>query len=401
MSVHIESLEGRTLFSVTPAPVAALLAEAKIIATDTHALLLADSAGLKAITAAIRAAKLTKTDAVEIRTSNMANASDLKTVNAAIRAANSALTTDVRKLLSTETSLAKKPTNTKLATQALSQQATLSSAASAALILSTTADTKLLGDDDANVSSLTGVALPTNLITDGDFQSPDVGVGTDGETDLGSPGSGIYEYYTSGAAPAVPVQGPTIDGVWQVLSGSVEVLGADTNVTSPQSAGPFQWIPYEGTQSLDLDGVSPGTIQQNIPTVAGQQYTLTFALAGNPGQNPTKTVQVTAGASSQTFTFDITGKTPTNMGWTLETMVFTATGATTGVTFASLDDSSISAGPALDAISVVANPTASQGNLTTAASNYQTNLAAAVQLLNAAATAALTTQVSNVLALYS
>jgi choice-of-anchor C domain-containing protein len=397
----MESLEARLFFSAAPVPFTALLAEGKIISADLKAVRTADAAGIKSITADIRSAKLTKTDATALRTLDIVNAADLKSQSKGIAAINLAISTDSRQLFATETALSRKPTNTKLAARADLLIAKLSADASSALTLVTGADNKLTADDTADSSALGGVIEATNLIADGGFESPDVGNGTQGETDLGALGSGIYEYFTSGTEPSIPTQGSTIDGSWQLTSGSVEVLGNDPSILSPASgSGYFQWVPAEGLQSLDLDGVSPGTIQQSIPTMVGEQYTVSFELAGNPSQASIKTVQVSAGSASQQFTFDITGKSPTDMGWTNETMVFTATSASTLVQFASLDDSGSAAGPALDSISVVANPSAAQSKLTSAAGTFQAGLSAAVSKLAADASAALTTDVSNFLAVY-
>src|SRR5690348_9495557 len=46
------------------------------------------------------------------------------------------------------------------------------------------------------------------------------------------------------------------------------------------------WQAAQGTQEIDLCGISGGSIMQTIATTTGQRYVLTFALAGNPGTDP-------------------------------------------------------------------------------------------------------------------
>jgi choice-of-anchor C domain-containing protein len=181
----------------------------------------------------------------------------------------------------------------------------------------------------ATVLLAAGIAR-ANLVADGGFESPNVGGYLD-------------EFYAPGVPVSYPSSGSTIDGAWYVASGTVEVVGADF------------WTSFEGVQSLDLDGISVGAIYQDIPTVADQVYTLSFELAGNTygGQNP-KELLVSAGSSSSPFSFDISGKSPGNMGWTKESLDFTAIGSITRIEFASQDSNPSEQGPVLDDISVTA-----------------------------------------------
>ena len=63
-------------------------------------------------------------------------------------------------------------------------------------------------------------------------------------------------------------QGETL-GAWEVTQGSVDLVSD-------------LWQAQEGRQSLDLTGVSPGAIAQDLTTVVGQRYAIVFSLAGNP-----------------------------------------------------------------------------------------------------------------------
>lgn len=148
--------------------------------------------------------------------------------------------------------------------------------------------------------------------------------------------SGVFETVNSGDTTTIPG--------WSVTSGSVDWIGS-------------YWQAPNGTSnSIDLDGNSPGIMGQFDSFLLGQQYLLTFWLAGNPDGLPTvKTVNVTAGISSQVFTFDTTGHDKTNMGWTKESLLFTGAGASTTIAFASGDTSS-PYGPTIGDVSASAVP---------------------------------------------
>jgi choice-of-anchor C domain-containing protein len=145
----------------------------------------------------------------------------------------------------------------------------------------------------------------------------------------------------------------TIQG-WTVTGGSVDYIGT-------------YWQASNGSRSLDMDGISQGTVaQQTLATVAGQTYRVSFDLAGNPDNGPTvKEIGVSIGGSGlQTFFFDTTGKSRGNMGWVTDSFLYTATGTST-ITFQSLtagpvgQESFAAFGPALDNVSVTAVPEAS------------------------------------------
>jgi choice-of-anchor C domain-containing protein len=107
-------------------------------------------------------------------------------------------------------------------------------------------------------------------------------------------------------------------GDWTVTKGSVDLIGA------------YWQAPNATGYSLDLNGLTPGAVSQTLTLAAGE-YTLSFWLAGNPdGGDTTKSVLVSAGSASQTFTFaNSSSTTKDDMGWTLETLTFKTTGSTT------------------------------------------------------------------------
>lgn len=128
--------------------------------------------------------------------------------------------------------------------------------------------------------SMPGAAL-ANLVVNGDFAQPNLG----------------------GATFLTVNSGGTI-GAWQVISGSVDLIGTGF------------WPDTTG-QTVDMAGFNAhGQIQQTISTGPGL-YHLTFDMAGNPQGDPgIKRLLVSLGGQTQLFTFDTTGHTTSSMGWT-------------------------------------------------------------------------------------
>jgi choice-of-anchor C domain-containing protein len=112
------------------------------------------------------------------------------------------------------------------------------------------------------------------------------------------------------------------------------------------------WQAAGGRQFVLLNETEPGTLVQNVPTVAGQAYLLRFAMAADPRGGP-------AARSMQVFwdeqpvggvmTFDATGKSRTAMGWERHEIMVTANGTVTTMKFQSQTPGAF--GPALDAAS--------------------------------------------------
>lgn len=114
--------------------------------------------------------------------------------------------------------------------------------------------------------------------------------------------------------------------------------------------------PYEGKQSLDLNGLAPGAVSQTFETTRNTAYTVTYALAGNVDGPPAiKTGDVRIdGQLFQKFSFDTTGKTKTNMGWVKHALTFVATGPSTTLTFESTTPADF--GPVIDDVNVTRSP---------------------------------------------
>jgi choice-of-anchor C domain-containing protein len=141
---------------------------------------------------------------------------------------------------------------------------------------------------------------------------------------------------------------------WRSLSaGSTAVSGWRVTSGTGALVGGF-WHASSGTNSLEVGSPGAGTIAQTIATVAGRRYRLTFALAGNPDGPPrVKTLVVSAGPVTRRFAFDVAGHSRGAMGWTAESLDFTAMSSTTAIAFARLDGgASAWFGPAIDDVAV-------------------------------------------------
>ena len=115
----------------------------------------------------------------------------------------------------------------------------------------------------------------------------------------------------------------SLDG-WTVEAGSVDWVGT-------------YWPAQDGSMSIDMSGLNPGTLSQTFATTIGSNYTVSFYLSGNPAGPPAvKTLDLSAtGGAVSSYSFDASGNTLTNMNWTQETYAFLATGTSTKLTFVS------------------------------------------------------------------
>ena len=147
---------------------------------------------------------------------------------------------------------------------------------------------------------------------------------------------------------------PQSPGWLRLSTGSTDITGWTVVGTDIDYCITSSWPASHGSRSVDLSGQYAGGIKQDLTTIPGMLYVLEFDLAGNPGGPPElKTLQVSANAASQTFTFDTTGiiwqGASTNMGWTAKSWTFVAPAATTTLTFWTLDEDF---GPAVDNVRV-------------------------------------------------
>jgi choice-of-anchor C domain-containing protein len=176
-----------------------------------------------------------------------------------------------------------------------------------------------------------------------------VALGLAGSVQAATITNGSFEQgtFSAGAFDEVAAGSTAITG-WTVGGGGVDWIGSF-------------WVADDGVRSIDLTRVNPGSLSQNIATVIGQRYAVSFSLAGNPdsGGGPRiKNLDVTInGAGLANFTFDTTGRSNSNMGWVDEIYYFTASSANSLLTFSS--NNGEARGPAIDLVSISAVPEAS------------------------------------------
>lgn len=178
----------------------------------------------------------------------------------------------------------------------------------------------MFGKAIAVAAILLAGAAHASIVTNGSFESP------------GS-FAGSFKTYNAGST--------AITG-WTVGSGSVDLINS-------------YWQAADGSYSLDMSGGSAGSIWQTISgLLTGKSYILSFALAGNPDRAGVKSLTAEVSGTSGTYTFDSTGKSRSAMGWTTETLGFTASGNSATLRFTSNTNNAY--GPALDNVSVALAP---------------------------------------------
>jgi VCBS repeat-containing protein len=149
---------------------------------------------------------------------------------------------------------------------------------------------------------------------------------------------------------------------WTVidLDGAGDLSGVD--VLDSSLGG---WQAADGVKSLDLNAFSPGGVKQTISTVPGESYSVGFMMSKNPGfpddPSPIAGMHVEAASNSANYLYNLSN-TDSNMMWQQWNMfTFTATDASTELSFTSLTPGSSvgfprdAQGPALDEVVVVSN----------------------------------------------
>ena len=192
----------------------------------------------------------------------------------------------------------------------------------------------------AAVLTAAGTSARADLLVDGNFSQ----VGNLNTPDVTSQFNNTF--YTVNGGNSTAITGWTVTGI------SVDYKGSYW-----QGSGSNWSIDLDGTASTP-DGNARGGIQQTFATVAGQTYTVGFDLSGNPDGPPQqKHVEIGAGGVFTTMQFDVLpSQTRDEMRWQHFTWSFVASGASTTLSFASLDDGQY--GAALDNVSVVPGGTA-------------------------------------------
>lgn len=181
------------------------------------------------------------------------------------------------------------------------------------------------------IAALSTGAMAQNLFTNGSFESDQLGSSSFRTTYAGQ---------------------TTLTG-WTVGVGSIDLVNG---AVAPNDA----WRAADGNMSIDLSGASAGSIGQTVRLEAGSSYTLSYMLAGNTNRaspSPaTKYMNVYVGDTLLTAdSFDNTGKTYLDMGWTLRT--YTVSVSQSGSYFINFLSTEVGPrGVALDKLSLTMNP---------------------------------------------
>lgn len=179
--------------------------------------------------------------------------------------------------------------------------------------------------------------------------------------------SGLFALVLCGVAWSAPFQNGSFDvgtpcNTFNVPAGSTIIAGWTVSVGNIDWEGPpptCGWQGSNGSNSLDLVGTGGiGGIQQTFGTVPGTTYQVSFDLAGNYAAPPVvKPLAVTINSVTTNYTFDTTGKSLLNMGWTTKTLTFVASSTSSTINFVSdvtASGGTLNAGAALDNVQITA-----------------------------------------------
>lgn len=147
------------------------------------------------------------------------------------------------------------------------------------------------------------------------------------------------------------------DGTWEIMSTGMlglewiaEYLSGNLNPGLELQAGGF-WTPHGGSQYAELDGNESTRIYQDIPTVVGATYTLSYWFSPRPQEFVTDNTLVSSVNGTTAVTTSANGSADTDTTWQNITHSFTATSTTTRIAFENTDVSD-SHGTFLDDVSV-------------------------------------------------
>jgi hypothetical protein len=188
----------------------------------------------------------------------------------------------------------------------------------------------------ASAASVGASAAP--LLVDGNFDSP--------LYNAPAPAAGGDTFYVNyGPANPDPNYGGTkFDDSWVIVSGNVDLV---TQV----GGWPAQTSPYY----VDLTGNTAGKIQQTFNTTNGQSYAVSFWISNNAGASPHPAQAEVDINGNLLATVKHDGATATDLGWTQYTYDFKATGPSTILSFAELDNC-CNGGVLLDTVAVTPIP---------------------------------------------
>ena len=117
---------------------------------------------------------------------------------------------------------------------------------------------------------------------------------------------------------------PTGSGTFDTLTAITSIPGWTVQAGSIDHITNY-WPAADGIRSIDMNGLAPGTLLQQIAIPQAGTMTLEFAMAGNPDGVPAvKTLEVSllGDGVPQVFTFDASGASRSNMHWIDQTANF-------------------------------------------------------------------------------
>lgn len=152
------------------------------------------------------------------------------------------------------------------------------------------------------------------------------------------------------------------------LNGSFQTVGNfdSTTISGWTVFGSVDWITgyWQSSDgdgfSIDMDGLARGFVHQDISTVVGQRYNLTFDISGNPDAGPdTDFLSVAlfgaAGPGVPNFLTSYSVTSANNhgaMNWSRRSYAFTASAPSVTISFASANSNLCCYGAAIDNVAV-------------------------------------------------
>jgi choice-of-anchor C domain-containing protein len=175
----------------------------------------------------------------------------------------------------------------------------------------------------------------------------------------------VFVLSVSSPALAVPIlvngsfeHGPPPFGVHDIdiPTGSTAIIGW-TVIGAGIDLLEDPWDVSDGVRAIDLDGRSPGGIEQSFATIVGGLYTVSFDLSGNPeGGSVLKQMRLSVGGLSQEYAFDSAGQTIDALMWASMTFSFVAVETSATLAFASLSHAGSAYGALIDNVQVSSVP---------------------------------------------
>lgn len=198
------------------------------------------------------------------------------------------------------------------------------------VLLTTMAVASFIG---TSVVSGTAGAAPTNLLTNGSFE-------------LSPAHASKILTVAAGDSTSIPGWTVTTPSAYAGSNGSVDLVSSS------------YWNAEDASYSIDLAGstTTPGGLYQDVPTTAGDQYSLSYWSAVNGDETPVKTHSLNVTVNGQVVANVQETGSGRPLNWVQHTITVTATSATTRVEFDDVTTNDTNQGPALDNVSFTAVP---------------------------------------------